>query len=122
FAASPGIGIVALVVVAVSMGVSTIKVVVDANGLKVYYGPFGWPSSRISLARISQASAVDVRPMAWGGWGYRGSMRMLRRAAVVLRRGEGIRLDLADGKIFVVTVDDAETGAQLLNDLVKSAA
>jgi hypothetical protein len=56
--------------------------------------------------------------MQWGGWGYRGSRRLFRKAAVVLRAGPALRLDLADDTQLVVTVDDAESGAGLLNDLL----
>jgi len=65
--------------------------------------------------RIESASVIDVRPMEWGGWGYRGMLTLMRQAAVVLRAGPGIRVDLADGRVFVVTVDDPETGVALLN-------
>lgn len=39
----------------------------------------------------------------------------MRQAAIVHRAGPGIRLDLADGKVFVVTVDNPETPVALLN-------
>ena len=39
----------------------------------------------------------------------------MNRAAVVLRAGPGIRLDLHDGRVFVVTIDDPDVPAQLLN-------
>ena len=39
----------------------------------------------------------------------------MKRAAVVLRAGPGLRLDLKDGKIFAITIDNPETPAQLLN-------
>ena len=58
---------------------------------------------------------IDVRPTEWGGWGYRGSPTLMKRAAVVLRAGPGIRLDLHDGKVFVVTIDNPEIPARLLN-------
>jgi hypothetical protein len=46
---------------------------------------------------------------------------MFGAAAVVVRRGPALRLSLRDGKTFLVTVDDAETGAALLNDLIAAA-
>ena len=39
----------------------------------------------------------------------------MRRAAVVLRAGPGIRIDLHDGKVFAVTIDDPDNPARLLN-------
>ena len=43
-------------------------------------------------------------------------------AAVVVRRGPALRLALRDGKTFLVTVDDAATGAALLNDLIAAGS
>lgn len=111
-----GVGLV-LAGAAVTM-LATIRVVVDRSGLTVAYGPFGWPRTKVTLDRIDHAEVIDVRPMSYGGWGYRGSLRLFRRAAVVLRAGPGIELELIDGRRFVVTVDDAETGAGTINDLL----
>jgi hypothetical protein len=50
-----------------------------------------------------------------------GLLLVFGAAAVVLRRGPALRLTLRDGKTFLVTVDDAATGAALLNDLITQA-
>jgi hypothetical protein len=42
--------------------------------------------------------------------------------AVVLRRGDGIEVVLEGGRRFGVTVDDAATGAAVLNGLVRRQA
>ena len=39
----------------------------------------------------------------------------------MLRTGPGIRVTRTNGKIFTVTVDDAETGAALLDGLAARA-
>ena len=46
----------------------------------------------------------------------------MSQAAVVHRAGPGIRLDLDDGKGFVVTVEDPETPAGLFNAEVNRLA
>ena len=69
----------------------------------------------VPLRRIATAQAIDIHPTDWGGWGYRGSLTLMKRAAVVLRAGPGIRLDLHDGEVFVVTIDDPDRPARLLN-------
>ncbi|MDE0600189.1 MAG: DUF1648 domain-containing protein [bacterium] len=92
-----------------------IRVTADRSGLSVRYGVLGWPRRSIPIRRIAAARAVDIRPTEWGGWGYRGSLAIMRRAAVVLRAGPGIRLDLRDGKVFAVTIDDPEDPVRLLN-------
>jgi hypothetical protein len=97
---------------------STISVRTDSAGLHVAYGPFNWPRQTIGIDRIQSASAIKIRPTEWGGWGYRGSLRVLKRAAVVLRSGPGIRLDLHNGARFAVTITDPETGAAVLNTAI----
>jgi len=94
---------------------STVKVRIDQEGLQIKYGLLSWPRTSVDLEKIATASIIDVRPMQWGGWGYRGSLKLIRRAAVVHRAGPGIRLDLNDGRVFVVTVDHPEPGVALLN-------
>jgi hypothetical protein len=97
---------------------TSIRVTVDRNGVRIAYGLLGWPVQRVRLAQIQQASTLQVKPMEWGGWGYRGSLKLMRRAAVVMRTGEGIRLQLDGERTLVITVDDAEQGAGVINDLI----
>ena len=98
---------------------AVIRVVADSTGLQVAYGPFKFPRTRVTIDRIARASAIDVRPMRWGGWGYRGSLTVGRRAAVVVRGGPGLRLDLTNGKVFVVTIDDPQRAADVLNAAIR---
>lgn len=98
-----------------TLAFSGIRAHVDSNGLRVNFGGLPWPKASIRIEDILSASVIDVHPMEWGGWGYRGSLSLMKRAAIVLRAGPGLRLDLADGKTFVVTIDDPQTPAALLN-------
>lgn len=78
----------------------------------------GWPMKRIPLAEIRTVEIIDVDPPRdFGGYGWRWSGK--GRSGVVLRRGEGIEVTAASGKRFVVTVDDAATGAGVLAALLK---
>jgi hypothetical protein len=111
--------LIPLVVVSVPLlALFSVRVTAGAHGLKVRSGAAPWPAVRIPLDRIARVRAMEVKPSEWGGWGYRGSLRLLRRAAWVLRRGDGIVVDLRDGRRFAVTVDDAEAGASVLSALV----
>jgi hypothetical protein len=83
----------------------------------VAYGPLGLPRQRVPLSRIRGARAIHVTPLRHGGWGYRGSLLVFGRAAIVVRGGDGIRVDCDRGRL-VITIDDADTAAGLLNDLV----
>jgi len=87
----------------------------DLDGLHVRYGFLPWPTTRIAIDRIAEASVLHVRPLDWGGWGYRGSLKLMDQAAVVHRAGPGLRLDLTDGKVFVITVDDPDGAAAVLS-------
>lgn len=111
----PNVGIIAgalTFVAALACGVlSSVHVAVDGTGLTVRYGPLGWPVQRRALADIRRVEAVELEPLEWGGWGYR---IVPGRSAVVLRRGPAIVIERPDGKLFAVTVDDAVTGAALL--------
>ena len=115
FLALPGwyklIGL-AFVVLAFMFG--SVYVSVENSGLRVLLGG-RVPAKRINIEQIKSASAIDLEPERWGGWGYR---VVSNGSAVVLRRGDAIEVALNNDRRFAVTVDDAATGAALLNGLV----
>ncbi len=96
-----------------------LRVTVSGQRLTIFYGHLGWVRQRIPLSRIQRASTFELVPMAHGGWGYRGSLGLWRRAAVVVRRGVALRLELEGGRQLTITVDDAQAGAELINGLVE---
>lgn len=106
----------ALVVAAVALATFT-RVAVDVSdrGLSVRLGPFGWPRIRVPLAEVTSVAVQHVEPMAHGGWGYR-AMPEVR--AVVVRRGEGLRVGRRGRADLVVTVDGAEDAAAVLTALI----
>ncbi|MFF5499138.1 hypothetical protein [Streptomyces aquilus] len=91
---------------------------VDEESLEVRCGHIGLPRRRIPLSSVAGAE-VDphVTPRHWGGWGYR--WRPEKGTAVVVRRGEGVRLSLWDGHTFTITVDDAEAAVQIIRDRLR---
>jgi hypothetical protein len=92
-----------------------VAVSVDGDCLEVRCGHIGVPRCRIPLAHVVHADfAPRVTPRQWGGWGYR--WRPEKGTAVVVRRGEGLVLKLGDGRIFTVTVDDAEAAVRIIRD------
>jgi hypothetical protein len=85
-----------------------VSIVDDALVIE-HSGPRRWPRMSLSLADVATIEVIDdIAPLRYGGWGYRGSLRLYRRAALVLRRGPGLRVKLRDGRVFVVTVDDPQ--------------
>jgi hypothetical protein len=110
--------VVLLIAGAMMLGFTSVRVTVAVRGVSVGYGVLGLRLTRIPLSRIASAAAVDLRSFSFG---YRGSLVLFGSAAAILRRGPALRLTLRDGKTFIVTVDDAETAAALLNDLITAA-
>jgi len=106
-----------LVAAALAVGTSA-RVTVDATGLTAHPGPVRRPRLHVPLDRVVSARRTDVRATEMGGWGVR--MRG-ERTALLLRSGEALELDLADGSRFLVTVDDAATAAALVNTLAERA-
>ncbi|GAA1850566.1 DUF1648 domain-containing protein [Microbacterium koreense] len=108
---------VLLLVLTVTMCVFRVRV--DAGGLRVA-SLLGIPRFRVPLADIASVSVIEVSPMSqFGGWGIRLSLD--GRFGVVMHRGEAIEVTRHRGRTFVVTVDDAETGAGLLDALAERA-
>lgn len=88
------------------------RVVVDQRGLTVT-GLFGFPRIHVPTEQIVGAAAIDVKALGeYGGWG----LRLGRRGwGVIARAGSAIEVQRTSGSNFVVTVDDADTGAGLLS-------
>ncbi len=75
---------------------------------EVLYGPGGLVRQIFGPDQIVSAKARDLSFPQVGGWGYRGSLTMLRRAAVVTRRGDALELQLTRKRRFIVTVDEPD--------------
>lgn len=95
---------------------SWVRMVVSNETVAISLGPWHWPRKVLRIRDVDSASAEHVQPLRYGGWGYRlcGS----RCRAITVRRGEGIRLSMQDGRTLIVTIDGAGEGAGLINDLV----
>ncbi len=94
---------------------SAFRVHVDQSGLTVRSALFGIQFARVRIEEVKRATVLHVEPTQWGGWGYRGSLKMAGSAAVVVRRGPGIHLQLSGNRSFVVTLEDPRTPAAILN-------
>ncbi|MET7764665.1 hypothetical protein ABZS71_22580 [Streptomyces sp. NPDC005393] len=98
-----------------------VAVRVDEEVLEIRCGHMGLPRRRIPLSDVVDADvAHKVTPCQWGGWGYR--WRPEKGTAVVVRRGEGLVVRLGDGRVFTVTVDDAEAAARIIRDRLRLIA
>ncbi len=104
-----------LIVAVIVLLFAEVRATVSDRGVAISLGWLGIPSWVIPMARIRGAEVEDVSPMSYGGWGYR-----LRPGvkALVVRGGPGLRLVREDEADLVLTVDDPETGAGLINSLL----
>ncbi|MFD9906246.1 DUF1648 domain-containing protein [Streptomyces sp. NPDC059063] len=94
-------------------GCACVQATVTDKGLEVSFGPLGWPVRRWAPEAIESAHAETRTPAQVGGWGYRLSGL---GTTVMLRAGECLVIR-SKGRMFAVSVDDAERGAALLNSL-----
>lgn len=98
---------------ALVLGCASVQARVSEEGLKVTFGPFGWPARRWAVRDIESARVEQRTPAQVGGWGY----RLSGMGTTVMLRGGECLVIRATGKDFAVSVDDAERGAALLNSL-----
>lgn len=92
-------------------------VVVDRRGLSVT-GALGFPRFRIPVEDVVAARATTLNAFSeFGGWGVR--IGRSGEWGVVVRSGDTIEVERKRGAPFVVTVDDAATGAALLTSLAR---
>lgn len=59
------------------------------------------PRRTIDIADIRKIEPIDIRPMSFGGWGWR--KRGRRKTALIMSGGPGGRIQLKDGSEFVVS-------------------
>jgi hypothetical protein len=78
----------------------------EGRAFEVLYGPGGFVRQTFGPSELEEAYARDFSFAQMGGWGYRGSLRLLRRAALVTRRGEALELMLVGKRRFIVTVNE----------------
>jgi MFS family permease len=111
----PGLPLWVFVLVAgVGVVFSQVEAQVTNDGMSVRFG--GLPVRTFHLELISSARAIEVDPAGFGGRGWK---KIPGQQALILRPGEAIALTFRDGDQFVITVDDAATGAALLNGLIE---
>lgn len=107
-----GVSLGLLLAAAAFLITGAIKVTVSPRGVTVASALVPFLRQHIAMDRIAGATARRTRPMEIGGWGYRWKPGM---RAVSLRKGDALWLELTRGTRFVITIDDAQTAAELVN-------
>ncbi|MDO5504640.1 MAG: hypothetical protein Q4G67_15880 [Actinomycetia bacterium] len=112
--------ILVILVVLPILGLSVFRVTVGESGL-VVRGGLGFPRWQLPLEDVAEAKvATEIDPMGhFGGWGYR--MGLHGTTGFVVRKGPGLEVERGDGTSWMITVDEPEAGAALLNTLADRA-
>ena len=105
---------VPVLIAVIALAFTGFRVTVDPQGLR-WRGRLGLPRGHVPLEDIASAEVVQVDPSHYGGWGYR--LSPVHGTALVTRGGSALRVTRRDGRRFTITVDDAASGAALLEAL-----
>ncbi|ADJ42410.1 hypothetical protein AMES_0588 [Amycolatopsis mediterranei S699] len=108
------IALVGLLVTALTYRLSA---TVDAKGVTVRFGLLGVPWRHWALAAIREATTRELTTFGDGGLGLRFNP-VTGTTAYKVRGGPALALTLENGRTVLVSVDDPETGAGLVNDLL----
>jgi hypothetical protein len=100
-------GAILLVVLVISLFAFQIKFEVSEYGIQISWGPFNIPKRRIAWVNVVSVEIIQVRPIEWGGWGYR-TNRTKTSTAAILRKGPGLKFELSNNRVFVITIDEPE--------------
>ncbi|WP_086842363.1 hypothetical protein [Amycolatopsis kentuckyensis] len=90
---------------------------VDAKGVTIRFGLLGVPWRHLALDSIREATARELSTFGDGGLGLRFNP-VTGTTAYKVRGGPALALALENGRTVLVSVDDPETGAGLVNDLL----
>ncbi|MDQ7807697.1 hypothetical protein Q5425_28520 [Amycolatopsis sp. A133] len=108
---------IALVGTVVTALTYRLSATVDAKGVTIRFGLFGVPWRHLGLGSIREATTRELSTFADGGLGLRFNP-VTGTTAYKVRGGPALVLALENGRTVLVSVDDPETGAGLVNDLL----
>jgi len=86
----------------------------DGPALVITYGLSGKVNQVFTHRDIVSGVAARYSFAQMGGYGYRGSLKLLRRAALATRSGDALDLRLTGKRRFIVTVDDPKAFLEAL--------
>jgi hypothetical protein len=109
--------VIGLVVIALAVSTLSWRITIDQRGLRVR-SVLGWPRATIAPDQIDAVSVVTINPLGeFGGYGWRWAPD--GRSGIVLSQGEAIEVKRTNGKRFIVTMHDAQLGAEALATIAK---
>lgn len=112
-----GLFLALLALVAIPLnGCLSARVQIDQHGVRAHRWGVRWLTIPLSAVESAEVE-TSVDPMGdFGGWGIRSGFRGAR--GMVSSSGEGLRIHRAERSDWVLTVDDAQRAAAVLNTLV----
>ncbi|HET6707077.1 hypothetical protein [Amycolatopsis sp.] len=113
----PVAGWLTLVGVLVAALTYRLSATVDAKGVTIRFGLLGLPWRHLRLDSIREATTRELSMFRDGGLGLRFNP-VTGTTAYKVRGGPALELTLESGRKVLVSVDDPETGAGLVNDLL----
>ena len=106
------IGITLLITAIPIVMLAKYRISIDESGFRASSALLGIPFKKLRLDEIEKASAGELIPAQWGGWGWRVAPG---RSALVMGRGLGIMIRDTAGKEFAANLPDAHEAAAVLN-------
>lgn len=120
----PSSGLVRYVVPLVSAAIgflfANVHVVVGGRNVTIELGVWRWPRKVIPVRDITGVAVEKLHPLRHGGWGYRSCGSGCR--AFIIRGGDALVLKQGSGRTTMVTVDDADKAAALVEALINRPA
>jgi hypothetical protein len=109
--------VIGLFVIALAVSTLSWRITIDQRGLRVR-SALGWPRATIAPDQIDSVSVVTINPLGeFGGYGWRWAPD--GRSGIVLSQGDAIEVKRTNGKRFIVTMHDAQLGAEALATIAK---
>jgi len=104
--------LVAALTMACALALASVRVTCGEHGVRVGAGPWGWPVRHVPAGDIVGARVERRDPLALGTLGYH---EPPGHAAVIVRAGECLVLELTGERSLAVAVDGAEAAAAVID-------
>jgi hypothetical protein len=106
------VGIVMVTLFVNMVTATSVRTTAGPNGVTVHFGTFGWPRFHYPIARIVEASAIDVPSSQWV-WGMYWAPR--RGLMLTLRTGPALRLTLTNGRSVTISTPGPDAAVRAID-------
>ena len=109
----PGLIVVAVVLLAANLTLTSVRVTVGPAGVVVHYGVLGWPRFRYEMSTITTAETGNVPLSRLGGLGVHWSP--WRGTRLTIRSGPVLILNRTNRRPITISCNDPEAAVGLIN-------